>query len=143
MKLKDMSSITARTIVSASGFTKPAVAKAQAHGVRLLHLRPWTQSMATQFDKFADAGPPADFFRHFYSVLLTWADRSIYLLTPSHPEAFEWDRATLLYDAKGRPHKEFQDGGALEDALLLRSTEILHALQPARDRGEQMPEPRL
>jgi len=39
LKFIDMPSITDRNIVSSSGFTKPAVAKARKHGVRSLTLR--------------------------------------------------------------------------------------------------------
>lgn len=41
MKLKDMPSITRRSIVSASGYTKPAKQKAAHHEVDLLTLKPW------------------------------------------------------------------------------------------------------
>jgi hypothetical protein len=41
MKLKDMPTITHRSIVSSSGYTKPARRKAKAHSVELLELRKW------------------------------------------------------------------------------------------------------
>ena len=143
LKLKDMPSVTARAIVSTSGFTKPAVAKAQAHGVRVFHLKPWTESMAAQFKEFSEAGPPADFFRHFYSTLLTWVDHHIYLVTPSHPEPFDWNELTPVHDSNGRPHREFKNGSGLREALLMRSTEGLLSVQPVRDKLEQMPQARL
>ena len=40
-KLADMPSITSRAIVSASGYSKPAVRKAEYHGVDLYELRDW------------------------------------------------------------------------------------------------------
>src|SRR6266545_8237276 len=42
LKLRDMPSVTHRTIVSASGFTGGAIAKAEAHNVELFALKPWT-----------------------------------------------------------------------------------------------------
>lgn len=41
-KLGDMPSIGMRAIVSSSGYTEGAIAKAKAHGVELLALEPWT-----------------------------------------------------------------------------------------------------
>jgi hypothetical protein len=40
-KLNDMPSISHRAIVSASGYTKPAITKAQHYKVELFHLLPW------------------------------------------------------------------------------------------------------
>lgn len=40
-KLNDMPNITDRAIVSASGYTKPAIKKAIKHNVSLIHLLPW------------------------------------------------------------------------------------------------------
>lgn len=40
-KMSDMGAITDRAIVSASGFSEPAIRKARAHGVRCLELEEW------------------------------------------------------------------------------------------------------
>jgi len=40
-KMNDMSAITDRAIVSASGYSEPAIRKARAHGIRLLELESW------------------------------------------------------------------------------------------------------
>ena len=56
-KLADMPSITSRAIVSASGFTKPAIRKAQHHGVELYELSDWNP--AAGFDYFKAETCPA------------------------------------------------------------------------------------
>ncbi len=56
-KLRDMPSITSRGIVSASGFTKPAIRKAAHHGVELYELADWNP--ATGFDYFQAETCPA------------------------------------------------------------------------------------
>src|ERR1700674_2014440 len=45
LKLGDMPSISHRAIVSSSGFTTGAQAKASYHGVDLFSLRPWTRPL--------------------------------------------------------------------------------------------------
>lgn len=40
-KLKDMPGITHRSVVSASGYTAPAIQKAQHHGMELWELKDW------------------------------------------------------------------------------------------------------
>ena len=56
-KLTDMPSITGRGIVSASGFTKPAIRKAAHHSVELYELADWNP--ATGFDYFQAGTCPA------------------------------------------------------------------------------------
>ncbi len=48
-KMKDMPAITHRAIVSASGFTGPAVKKAKKHGVELYELKEWEPANAVEF----------------------------------------------------------------------------------------------
>jgi hypothetical protein len=45
LKLKDMPDLSHRCIVSASGYTKGAIKKAQAHGIELFCLKPWNNTM--------------------------------------------------------------------------------------------------
>lgn len=45
MKLQDMSSITHRAIVSASGYSEAARKKAVAHGVELYEFKPWNKPL--------------------------------------------------------------------------------------------------
>lgn len=50
-KLNDMPDITSRAIVSASGYTRPAISKAQHHGVDLYELTDWAPAASYDFFK--------------------------------------------------------------------------------------------
>ncbi len=52
LKLNDMPDIKERAIVSASGYTKPAIKKAKRHNVSLLHLLPWNVPRGFDLAKF-------------------------------------------------------------------------------------------
>jgi hypothetical protein len=56
-KLRDMPAITRRAIVSASGFTKPAIRKAEHHNADLYELKDWDP--ATSYDYFKAETVPA------------------------------------------------------------------------------------
>lgn len=56
IKFNDIPSITHRGIISASGYSKPAIKKAAKHGVDLYHLEPWTpddssENFGAKFDR--------------------------------------------------------------------------------------------
>jgi hypothetical protein len=53
-KLQDMPSITHRAVVSASGFTLPAIRKATSHGVELYELKAWNPSEGFDFFQCKD-----------------------------------------------------------------------------------------
>ncbi len=53
-KLQDMPSITHRVVVSASGFTRPAIRKATSHGVELYELKAWNPSEGFDFFQCKD-----------------------------------------------------------------------------------------
>lgn len=55
-KLNDMPSLTSRAIVSASGYTKPSVKKAEARGVDLLELVELSRLDLSEFSVQVDAG---------------------------------------------------------------------------------------
>lgn len=57
-KLNDMPSLSHRAIVSASGYTKPSIRKAEAKGIQLFELRDWTDRTAT-FPHFGAEVVPA------------------------------------------------------------------------------------
>lgn len=48
LKLKDMPSVTHRAIVSTSGYTAPAISKAEYHGVDLFVLKRWQKPIEAQ-----------------------------------------------------------------------------------------------
>jgi restriction endonuclease len=131
-KLQDMPQINERVIVSTSGFTDGASAKAQAHGVQLLHMKPWTAAMREQFSEFRDAGPVTEFFREFLSTLLIWKDWKLYFVTPTHRDDFRWQFDTTLFDVNGKIHDRFPTCRELGDDVLLRSTERLIGSEPAQ-----------
>ena len=62
LKLLDMPSITHRAIVSASGFTDGAQAKAAHHGVQLFALRQWTRPLQEQFPSLTMQGTAEECF---------------------------------------------------------------------------------
>ncbi|HMI55666.1 MAG TPA: hypothetical protein VK494_05730 [Gemmatimonadaceae bacterium] len=131
-KLIDMPSVTHRAIVSASGYTNGAIAKAAAHKVDLFVLKPWTKPLDKQFREFPNIGPPDEFVREVSSTLLFWIDCNIQILTPSGPSSFIYERASPLFNRNGKPHPQFASLSQFIDAVLLRSTEILFALEPAQ-----------
>jgi hypothetical protein len=78
-KLNDMPTVTERAIVCSSGYTEPAIKKAEYHGVDLYVIKEWTAPVEEQFPDLAPMkGPPAEVFRgsQFH---LTWLERSFYL----------------------------------------------------------------
>jgi len=137
-KLQDMPQINERVIVSTSGFTDGASAKAQAHGVQLLHMKPWTAAMREQFSEFREAGPVTEFFREFLSTLLIWKDWKLHFVTPSHPEYFEWQFDTTLFDADGKVHSRFPTCGEFGDDVMMRSTERLIHSEGAQKLFQEM-----
>lgn len=58
LKLIDMPRITHKAIVSSSGFTDGAKAKAARHGVDLYTFEPWTSSIESDFPNFDLTGRP-------------------------------------------------------------------------------------
>jgi hypothetical protein len=96
-KLKDMPSITHRAIVSASGFTRPAMRKARKHQVELFELKEWEP--ARDFDHFRCETVPAA--RTEYG----WAELTNVHLNPSeavpqqYHEAFHND-PIVSFDAE-------------------------------------------
>jgi hypothetical protein len=85
-KLKDMPSLTGRGIVSATGFTQPAVRKARAHGVDLYELRPW-KNQANTFKWFRSEFVP------FSINHLEWVGEVKAQVNPSSPLPAEMKRA--------------------------------------------------
>jgi len=84
-KMKDMPTITHRAIVSASGFTRPAVKKAKKHGVELYELKEWE--------------PANDFFHHEPMPAIRteygWAQLISAHINPSEPVPEEYRAAFL------------------------------------------------
>ena len=129
VKLKNMPAVTHRAIVSASGYTRGAIAKANAHNVTLYVLKPWTKPLAEQLSEFPNVGRPEEFFlRGFTSNLLYWVNWGLFLVVPDGPPSF----TTPTFASDGSPHKSFATIKEFQDALLMKSTEILFDLETAR-----------
>jgi len=129
-KLLDMPSITHRAIVSASGYTAGAQAKASKHGVKLYALREWTRPLQEQFPALAMQGTAEECFP-LEKLLLTWAGQKITLVARKAGGAFTVLDEDIVFDAQGKPHTRFSSFLAYKKELLLRSTEILLSLEPA------------
>jgi hypothetical protein len=84
-KLKDMPTVTHRAIVSASGFTRPAVKKANKHAVELYELKEW--QTADDFDFFHHEPMPA--VRAEYG----WTQLTSAHINPSEPVPEEYRAA--------------------------------------------------
>lgn len=131
LKLNDMPSITHRAIVSASGYTAPAVKKANAHGVTLYVMKPWTRPLAEQFPEFVGVGRPDEFVK-VSSALLYWVHSKLHLVAPEGPSSFSCGDADPMLDNVGGTHQTFGTLRDLRNALLLRSTQVLYSIEPAQ-----------
>jgi hypothetical protein len=131
-KLNDMSTVTHRGIVSASGYTAPAMKKAAAHGVELYEIRPWSRAIQEDFPKMPFTGSAAEHFRFAQSLLYWMPGCAIHLVAPAGPESFQFDWAAPVLEAAGRAHRQFPDMAAFRTEILQRSTSVLFAIEPAR-----------
>ncbi|MCU0648857.1 MAG: hypothetical protein MUF00_12725 [Gemmatimonadaceae bacterium] len=130
-KLRDMPSLTHRAIVSTSGFSAPAIKKASAYGIELYTMKPWVRPLADQFPPFPGIGRPEDFLKG-QSALLYWVNYSIQLIAPTADSAFGYATGETVYTKTGKPHPAYRTCGKLQSDLLLRSTEVLLSLEPAK-----------
>jgi hypothetical protein len=131
LKLRDMPEVTHRAIVSASSFTDGAIAKAAAHDIQLLILKPWTAPFADQFSEFKDVGRPDQFLR-FDGELLCWVDWHLSILAPDGPPSFKYENSKPVFAADGSVHRTYPNLTKYRDALLSRSIQILSQLDPVQ-----------
>lgn len=131
LKLKDMKSVTHRAIVSASGFTDSARAKAKRHRVTLYQLEPWTRPLQEQFPSLQMKGTIEECFP-MSKYLLCWRQHSFASFARTAPGAFNILDTDPLFTAKRKPHRKFRTFQDLKTELLLRSTEVLYPLEPAK-----------
>jgi hypothetical protein len=114
-KFQDMPAINRKAIVSASGFSKPALKKAAAHGVELFTFTDWTNPMVG-FDhiKFAP-------WIVAQQSIYTFAAAPQVTFNPADPIRDEIRNAlndqTQLWDAAGNPHAVFRQLYNLTDAM--------------------------
>ena len=131
MKLKDMKSVTHRAIVSASGFTDGARAKAKKHRVTLYELKAWTRPLQEQFPSLLMKGTIEECFP-ISKFLLCWPQHKFSILARSAQVAFTVLDTDPLFTAKKKPHRKFRTFQELKAELLLRSAEVLFQLEPAQ-----------
>jgi hypothetical protein len=134
-KFDDMPSVTHRAIVSTSGFSEPAIKKAEHHGVDLYVIKPWTEPLETQFPDLAPmAGVPSSVINTLSFNLIWPGEHQRYWLgVPGAPD-FEIARDQTLFDTDGKKHPVYGDFGTYADAMVVRSVGILLHLKPIRDR---------
>jgi hypothetical protein len=131
-KLKDMPDVTHRAIVCSSGYTGPAIKKAEYHGVDLYVIKEWTTPVEETFPDLAPMkGAPSDVFKgaQYY---LTWNDWSTFL----HADGplIELSSDTPLFGADGNLHSTYPDFNTFADSMAVCSTETLQRLKTTRDR---------
>lgn len=132
MKLKDMKSVTHRAVVSASGFTEAARTKAKRHRITLYELQPWTRPLQEQFPALRMKGTVEECFPSS-KFLLCWPQHALSIVARSAPGPFNvQDTDPLFSSPKKKQHKKFKTFQDLRADLLLRSTEILFTIEPAK-----------
>lgn len=131
IKLKDMTGITHRAIVSASGFSDGAENKAAHHGVELYDLQLWTRPLEEEFPNLGFKGRPEECIK-FGRNLLYWLNPfKFHLSVSSGPTSFDVQPSDSIVTAAGGGHTAFANFDAFREALLFRSTGILISLEPA------------
>jgi Restriction endonuclease len=140
IKMLDMPSVTHRAIVSSSGYTSGAQTKANRHGVELYTLCDWTRPLQEQFPELTMSGTAADCFP-MTMTLLCWPIHRLALVAPDAKSNFSVQPADELFDFAGAPHSRFTNFANYTNELLLRSTEILLALEPATEVLQTFPVP--
>jgi len=131
IKLKDMKSITHRAIVSASGYSDTARAKAESHGITLYQLEPWIRPLEEQFPSLQMKGTVDECFPSS-KYLLCWYQCNYSIVARAAPGPFSLLDTDPLFTSKRKSHKKFGTLGKLKSDLLLRSTELLFQLEPAK-----------
>lgn len=140
MKLLDMSSFTHRAVVSSSGYTPGAQVKAAHHGVDLYALREWTRPLQEQFPELPTQRTAAECFP-MEKCLLCWPTCQLSLVAREAIGNFSVQDGDQVFDSKGSPHARFANFGAYKHELVLRSTEILCAIEPAASVMRTFPVP--
>lgn len=140
LKLLDMPSISHRAIVSSSGFTTGAQAKAAHHAIDLFALRQWTRPLEEQFPLLTMRGTADECFP-MSQILLCWKDPRYALIARAAKGAFNVEPGDPLFDAVGNVHSKYATFGKYQYEVLLRSTEILFPIEPAFSVGRTFPVP--
>jgi Restriction endonuclease len=143
MKLHDMPSVTHKAIVSSSGFTSPALKKANHHGVELFSMQPWAGRLEVDFPGLGMSGIPQECLRYGGQSLLYWVGVNLQLVTPSHPTPYSVQAGDPILLMNGDPHPKYATFDEYRDELMSRSTGILFQLEPAISVGRIFPVQRM
>jgi len=138
-KLNDMPSITHRAIVSSSGFSDGAKRKAEHHGIDLHTLEKWATPIELEFPRFGLKGLPEDAIP-FSRKLLVWLNARVNVVAPSVKRDFNIADTDPLLDSTGAVHARYKTFGQYKDEILLRSTEVLWAIDPPQTMDRTLPE---
>lgn len=135
-KFNDMPSITHRSIVSSSGYSDTAIAKAAYHGVDLYQFKPWDKPLSDQFPDLAPmSGAPTDHIRTL-ALNLCWPIQSCWMGTDSPDFTIPPDGK--LFDGDGNQHGEYRTFDDFREAMVLRSTGILIHAKPVLERADPL-----
>lgn len=132
LKLKDMEEISHRAVVSTSGFTNAARAKARTHGVVLYELKPWTQPLKLQFPAFSEVEGNAEQMFMTERVLLTWVNHQCSATCPAATGEYSIAGSDPVFTKTGKSHRRYATFQDYLDEVFLRSTEVLLPLNPAQ-----------
>jgi hypothetical protein len=131
-KLHDMPDITGRAVVSASGYTKPAIRKAQYHNVDLYELTDWDP--ATTYDFFKAEAVPAS--RETYG----WVNHLEVQINPGRDHTEE-ERLILGSDPdmclESSPESTYKLKGWVNEVGKLAAKEAARHAGPAPREGRQ------
>lgn len=120
-KLADMPAVTHPAIVSGSGFTAPAIRKAQRHGVGLYTIFPWTTPVRDDFGPTTLQGTAAETFSFTTDTLEFLGTTRVTLNPRTRPEdrhGTEIGDGTPLLDSQRGIHPDFATLGALMNRAL-------------------------
>lgn len=135
-KFNDMSAITHRAIVSSSGYSDTAIAKANYHGIELYQFKPWDKPLSDQFpDLTPMSGVPTDHIRTL-ALNLCWPVQSFWLGTNS--PNFDIPSDGKLFGPDGKQHREYKTFNDFSEAMVLRSTGILIHSKPVLAKADPL-----
>lgn len=130
LKLKDMPEVTHRAVVSASGYTDGARKKAARHEVELYQFDDWTGPIDKTLPHWKNPLSPQVAMKAD-QWLLYWDNVQIDVVVSDGPSRFSFGPDTEVLNADGKSHPAFRRFKEYQDAVLLRSTQILWRIPPA------------
>jgi hypothetical protein len=121
-KFKDMTSLTYGAIVSASGYTAPAVKKAGYHKIDLFQLEVLDETSLESFPVFNSMGMTKEFFSNMKSKLLCWNNWSFHFYVSDPVQISD---STTLFSKNKKQIKDIPTIQELTQKALQWSTDNL------------------